>query len=202
MKLYDSTQAPNPRRVRIFLAEKGIEVATVQVDIGRGESREAAFLTKNPLGRVPVLELDDGSCIAETIAICRYFEDLQPEPPLFGREARERAEVEMWQRRVEFEVWGLIMSCFQNTHEYFKSRGPQVPEYGELCRERALARLAWMDEVLADREFVAGVAYTVADITLLCAIDFARVVRMRIRPDQRNLARWHEGVSGRSSAKA
>ena len=128
MKLYDSTLAPNPRRVRVFLAEKGITVPSVQVDIGKAENREAAYLAKNPLGGVPILELDDGTVIAESVAICRYFEETQPNPPLMGIDAKDKAIVEMWSRRTELEVALPIMQTFRNTHAFFKGRIPQVPE--------------------------------------------------------------------------
>ena len=202
MILYDSKVAPNPRRVRIFLAEKGIDVPTRQVDIGKAESRQPAFLAKNPLGGLPVLELDDGTCIAESLAICRYFEEQQPQPPLFGTDAKDRAIVEMWSRRTELELWRHVTGCFQNTHDFFKGRIEQVPAWGELCRKTARTRLAWLDGELAGRPFVAGERFTVADITLLCAIDFGRVVDIRIAPGQKNLARWHESVSARPSARA
>ncbi|MDX1642859.1 MAG: glutathione S-transferase family protein [Thermoanaerobaculia bacterium] len=202
MKLYDSRMAPNPRRVRIFLAEKGIEVPTVQVDIGKAENRQAEYLAKNPMGGVPILELDDGTVIAESVAICRYFEETQPEPPLLGTDAKDRALVEMWQRRMELEVAVPIMQCFRNTHDFFKGRIPQVPEYGEVMRDAAGKRMAWLDEELAGREFVAGDRFTIADITALVGIDFGRVTDIRIQPDQKNLQRWHEAVSARPSAKA
>ena len=202
MKLYDSAMAPNPRRVRIFLAEKGITVPIVQVDIGKAESRQPAFLAKNPLGGLPVLELDDGTCIAESVAICRYFEEIHPQPPLMGTDAKDRALVEMWQRRMELELFRHVTGCFQNTHKFFAGRIPQVPEYGEVCRDAARKRLAWLDGELTGRPFIAGERYTVADITALCAIDFGRVVDIRIAPEQKNLARWHEAVSARPSAKA
>ncbi len=202
MKLYDSAAAPNPRRVRIFLAEKGIQVPIVPVDIGKAENRQPPFLAKNPLGGVPVLELDDGSFLAESVAICRYFEETQPEPPLMGTDAADRARVEMWQRRMELELMRGVTGCFQNTHKFFAGRIPQVPEYGEVCRKAARARLAWLNDELADRPFVAGDRYTIADITALCAIDFGRVSDIRIAPDQKHLARWHESVSSRESAKA
>jgi len=202
MKLYDSTLAPNPRRVRVFLAEKGITVPSVQVDIGKAENREAAFLAKNPLGGVPILELDDGTVISESVAICRYFEETQPNPPLMGTDAKDRAIVEMWSRRTELEVARPIMQTFQNTHAFFKGRIPQVPEYGEVCRAHATKRLEWIDAELAKREFIAGPRYTIADITLLIGIDFGRVVKIGIQPEQKNLARWYEAVSSRPSAKA
>ena len=202
MKLYDSASAPNPRRVRIFLAEKGITVPVVPMDIGKAENRQPPFLAKNPLGGLPVLELDDGTCIAESVAICRYFEDTQPQPPLLGEGAKDRALVEMWQRRMELELFRNVTGCFQNTHKFFAGRIPQVPEYGEVCRNAARARLAWLDGALAGRSFLAGERYTIADITALCSIDFGRVVDIRIAPEQKQLQRWHEAVSSRPSAKA
>jgi glutathione S-transferase len=202
MKLYDAKTAPNPRRVRIFLAEKGIVVPVEQVDIMTARNREPAFRAKNPMGTLPVLELDDGTMIAESVAICRYFEEVQPEPPLMGTDATDRALVEMWQRRMEYEVFVPITQVFRNGHPFFAGRIPQVAEYGEVCRTHAVARLAWLDEVLADRPFVAGVHYTIADITALCAIDFGRVSDIRIQPDQQHLQRWHAAVSSRPSARA
>jgi glutathione S-transferase len=202
MKLYDSASAPNPRRVRIFLAEKGITLSLVPLDIGKAENRQPAFLTKNPLGGLPVLELDDGSCIAESVAICRYFEETQPQPPLLGIDAKDRAVVEMWQRRAELELFRNVTGCFQNTHKFFAGRIPQVPEYGEVCRSAARAPLAWLDGELAGRPFLAGERYTIADITLLCALDFGRVVDIRIAPEHKQLQRWYDAVSSRPSAKA
>jgi glutathione S-transferase len=202
VKIYDSSMAPNPRRVRIFLAEKGIEVPYQQIDIGKAENRKPPFLAKNPLGGLPVLELDDGTCIAESVAICRYFEEQKPEPPLLGTDGRDRALVEMWNRRMELEVLSPIAGAFRNTHEFFKDRIPQVPEYGRVCKESAQKRLAWLDEELADRQFVAGDRFSIADITAMVGIDFGRVADIRIEPDQKNLTRWHEAVSSRPSARA
>jgi glutathione S-transferase len=202
MKLYDARTAPNPRRVRIFLAEKGISVPVEQVDIVSAQNRSAEFRAKNAMGTLPVLELDDGTTIAESVAICRYFEEVQPEPPLMGTDAKDRAVVEMWQRRMEYEVFLPITQVFRNGHAFFKGRIPQVPEYGEVCRKHAEQRLEWLDGVLADRRFVAGERYTIADITALCAIDFGRVSNIRVTPEQPNLARWHAAVSSRPSAKA
>jgi glutathione S-transferase len=202
LKLYDSAFAPNPRRVRIFLAEKGISVPTEQVDIAKAANRQPGYLAKNPLGGIPILELDDGTVIAESVAICRYFEETHPDPPLLGNGAKERALVEMWQRRMEFEIALPIMQVFRNTHAFFKGRIPQVAEWGEVCRKAAESRLRWMDEELAGRAFVAGDRYTIADITLLVGIDFGRPSNIRIAPEQKSLQRWHEAVSSRPSAKA
>jgi glutathione S-transferase len=202
VKIYDSSMAPNPRRVRIFLAEKGIEVPYEQIDIGKAENRKPPFLAKNPMGGLPVLELDDGTCIAESVAICRYFEEQQPEPPLFGTDAKDRALVEMWNRRMEIEIFQTIAQSFRMTHDFFKGRIPQVPEFGAVCKETAKKRLAWLDEELAGRDFIAGDRYSIADITALAGIDFGRITEIRIAPDQKNLTRWHESVSSRPSAKA
>jgi glutathione S-transferase len=202
MKLYGSAIAPNPRRVRVFLAEKGIEVPSVDVDIAKAENRQPDFLAKNPLGGVPILEFDDGSILAESTAICRYFEETQPEPPLMGTDAKDRAIVEMWLRRIEFEVAFPIMQAFRNTHDFFKGRIHQVPEWGAACKKRAIKQLAWLDGEMSDRPFVAGDHYTIADITLLIGVDFGRVSDIRIEPEHKNLTRWYGEVSSRPSAKA
>jgi len=202
VKLYDSKTAPNPRRVRIFLSEKGIDIPIEQVDIGAMANREADFLAKNPLGRVPVLELDDGSHIAESIAICRTLEALHPEPPLFGTTPEETARVEMWVYRVEFNLAQMVFSCFQNTHDYFSKRIQQVPAYGEVCRENALGFLGLLDEQLGRERFIAGDRYTMADISAQMAIDFGKVAKIRVPDDAKNLQRWHEEISTRPSAAA
>ncbi len=203
MKLHETATAPNCRRVRIFLAEKGIDVPTVQVDLGAGENRAAPFRVKNPLGRVPVLELDDGSFLAESVAICRYFEQLQPEPALMGGDdPLEAARLEMWQRRMELEVSLPIMQVFRNTHPYFADKIEQFPDYGEGQRRHATKRLGWLDTVLADREFVAGPSYTIADITAQIGIDFGRVTGFKVTDETPHLLRWHRAVSERPSAKA
>ena len=202
MKLYDAKSAPNPRRARIFIAEKGLDIPTVQVDLNGKENHSPEFRAKNPLGGVPVLELDDGTCIAESVAICRYLEGVKPEPPLMGTNPKDRAIVEMWQRRMELEIFQPIANVFVHTHEWFKGRRAQVPEYGEACRKHVLSRMPWLDEVLATRPYVAGDRYTIADITALCGVDWGRVTNTRIPAVCTNLLRWHELVSGRASAKA
>lgn len=202
MKLYDSSTAPNPRRVRIFLAEKGIALPTEQVDIGARANLVPAFRAKNPFAQLPVLELDDGTCISESVAICRYFEEVQPDPPLFGVGARERTLVEMWQRRVELEFTNRVFLCFQNTSDFFKGRIPQVPEFGAVSKQRAEETLALLDGVLANQRYVAGERFSIADITALVGVDFGRVVKLRPDPGQKNVLRWHAEVSGRPSAKA
>lgn len=203
MKLYDAATAPNPRRVRVFIAEKGLNVPCEQVDIMKAVNRGEEFRRNvNPMGTLPVLELDDGTCIAETGAICRYFEEVQPDPPLLGVDAKDKAVVEMWNRRMELELFQPATLAFQQQHEFFKGRVPQVPEYAAVSKAKAEKTLAWLDGVLADREHIAGARFTVADIVALCAVDFGRVSKIKLQPDQKNLARWHEQVSARPSAKA
>jgi len=202
MLLYDTTTAPNPRRVRIFLAEKGIEVPTVQVDLVNRENRKPPFNEKNPMQGVPMLELDNGTCIAESVAICRYFEEIHPDPPLMGTDAADRAAVEMWNRRMELNLALPAMNSFRHTHAFFKDRIAQVPDFGASSKSEALATMAWLDGHLADQEFIAGDRYTIADITALCGIDFGRITGIKIGDEQKNLKRWHEAVSSRPSAGA
>jgi glutathione S-transferase len=202
MKIHEFTQAPNPRRVRVFLAEKGIQVPLEQVNLGTADNRKPEFLEKNPMGGVPVLELDDGTFIAESVAICRYFEDLHPEPNLMGKDAKEKAVIEMWNRRMEFEVLQMTAGSFRNTSDFFKGRIPQVAEYGAICKNAAVKRLEWLDGELANRKFIAGDRYTIADITAMIGIDFGRTTGIKIQENQKNLARWHAEVSSRPSAKA
>ncbi|MGO9603966.1 MAG: glutathione S-transferase family protein [Candidatus Binataceae bacterium] len=202
MKIYDFTGAPNPRRVRVFLAEKGIQVPYEQVNIATGDNRKPEFLKKNPMGGLPVLEFDDGTFLAESVAICRYFEGLHPEPNLMGKDPRELAVIEMWNRRMEFEILGLVAAAFRNTSDFFKGRIPQAPDYGEIAEAAAIKRFEWLDSELATRKFIAGDRFTIADITGLIGVDFGRASAIRIQPEQKNLARWHAEVSNRPSAKA
>lgn len=203
MKLIETARAPNPRRVRIFLAEKGIEMPTEQVDLGELEHKTEEFGRLNPMRRVPVLVFDDGSVLCETVAICRYFEETQPEPPLMGQGARGKAEVEMWQRRVELEYLFPVMHTFRHTHPHMaKLEVPQVPAWGEANRPRVMAMLEFLDSELAERPFIAGEDYTIADITALVATDFMKPAKIE-RPDRlANLARWYDAVSSRPSASA
>lgn len=202
MKIYEDRMAPNPRRVRIFLAEKGIAVPFEQVAIMKGENRSEAHRARNKLGLLPVLELDDGSHISETVAICRYFEELNPDPPLFGRTPKEKAVIEMWQRQVEFNLYVPIAMTFRHTHPAMAGHETQVKDWGELNRERAHKALHWLDDGLAGKDFVAGHHYSIADITALCAIDFGRIWRFAIPDECKNARRWYDAVSSRPSAKA
>lgn len=203
MKLYDGGRAPNPRRTRIFLAEKGITVPTEQVDILKFEHKTSDFAAMNPMQRVPVLVLDDGTCISESIAICRYFEALRPEPPLFGQGALEIAQVEMWNRRAELNFMFIVAHAFRHLHPSMKElEVPQIPEWGEANKPRAIDFLRVMDRELADREFVAGDRYTVADITMLVGYDFLKPARIATPDDLANVKRWYAAVSARPSAGA
>jgi glutathione S-transferase len=202
MKLYDSGRAPNPRRVRVFLAEKGITVPSEQVDIGAMEHKSPAFTAVNPLQRLPVLELDDGTVITESIAICRYFEGLRQEPPLFGRGAKEEALVEMWNRRLELNLLACVAAVFRHLHPAMQQLEDQVPEWGEANKPRVMEFLEFLDGELADRLYVAGDHYTVADITGLIAVDFMKPAKLAVPDELSHVRRWHGQVSARPSAKA
>ena len=202
MKLYNLKAGLNPRRVRIFLAEKGIEVPMVDIDMEAGENRTPEFLAMNPLGTLPVLELDDGTILTESVAICRYFEELQPEPSVFGRDPLERAQIEMWNRRMELEVALPLTRHFVHTHEFWIGRRVQIPEYGALCRDQALERMAWLDRELAEREFIAGDRYTVADITVQAGFVLGRATGIRIPETHAHLSRWYDAVTSRPTARA
>lgn len=209
MKFYDCKTAPSPRRVRIFLAEKGIELETVQVDLGSGEQFGSAFRRINPDCVVPVLELDDGRCISEVIAICHYLEELHPEPPLFGRTPEERAEVLMWNAKVEQQGLWAVADAFRNTAKGLVDKalpGPdsysQIPELAERGRARVQAFYQRIDARLADRHFIAGDFFSVADISALAVVDFAAWLKMTLPEDAVNVARWYATVAGRESATA
>ncbi len=203
MKLYNHSLAPNPRRVRIFAAEKGINLTLEEVDILAGQSRTPDFLAKNSSGGVPVLELDDGSHLSESVAICRYLEGLYPEPNLLGRDLREQADIERWNRRMELELFAAIGRTVQNTSPIFQGRFKQFPEYGEAQRSVVYQRLERMDRELNGHEFVAGDRFTIADITALVAIDIGgQLADIKIAPELAHLTRWHDAVSKRPSAMA
>ena len=203
MKLYDSRQAPNPRRTRIFLAEKGITVPTEQVDIMAKQHKTPEYAAINPLQRMPALMLDDGTVITESIAICRYFEVLQPEPPLFGVGAKEIALVEMRNRRVELGLFFPVAQVFRHTHPAMRElEVPQVPDWAEANKPRIIEFLHVLDGELKNTRFIAGDRYTVADITALCAVDFMKPAKVAVPDDCTNVKRWHADISARPSAKA
>jgi glutathione S-transferase len=202
MKLYDGGRAPNPRRVRIFLAEKGLDVPMEKIDLGTLQHKSAEFTALNPLQRVPVLVLDDGTVITESIAICRYFEALRPQPPLFGRGALEEAMVEMWNRRVELNLYSGVSAVFRHLHPAMKELENQIPQWGEANKPRVADFLALLNRELKDRLFVAGEHYSVADITTLVAIDLMKPAKLAMPAGMVNIQRWHGQVSERTSATA
>jgi glutathione S-transferase len=203
MKIIETRQAPNPRRVRIFLAEKGITVPFEEVDLMKGGLKTPEMTRLNPTQRVPILVLDDGTAISETMAICRYFEEMKPEPALFGHSAIGRANVEMWNRRMELGLLGHVSQAFRHTHPAMAHlEVPQVKDWGEANKQKALDALAMLDNQLASNAFVAGDAYTVADITTLVAVDFMRPARIALPETLTHVRRWHAEVSARPSAKA
>lgn len=204
MRLYQDPKAPNPRRVRMFLVEKGLAdgVELVEVSINDRKHQEPAFLEKNPLGLVPVLELDDGRLLRESVAICRYLEELHPEPSLFGTEAWERAQIEQWNRHAELELLFAVAQVFRNSHPFWEGRIKQAPDFAEIMREHLTRRFAWIDGELAGRRWLAGERFSIADITAICAIDFGRVSAIRIGDDTPHLKRWYDDVKARPSYKA
>jgi glutathione S-transferase len=209
MKFYDCAVAPSPRRVRIFLAEKGITVPTVQVDLRSGEHLRPEFRAINPDVTVPVLELDDKTRIADAIGICVYFEAMQPSPALMGETAEQKAVITAWQRVAERDGFYAVMEAFRNATPAFKTRalpGPhdyaQIPALAERGRTRIVNFFQQMDSRLGASEFVAGPRYSIADITTLVTVDFAKWVKLSIPEECRNLGRWHAEVSARPSASA
>jgi len=209
MKFYDCATAPSPRRVRIFLAEKGITVFTIQVDLRNGEQFSPAFRAINPECTVPVLELDNGTRIADIIAICRYFEELYRDPPLMGRTAEEKAVIEAWQRRVERDGFYATMEAFRNSTPGLKGRalpGPdsyeQIPALAERGRARIQHFFSWLDARLSDNEFIGGPQFTIADITGMVTVDFCGWAKLRAPEHLTHLRRWHSAVSARPCAKA
>jgi len=203
MKLYDSLRAPNPRRVRWFLAEKGVDdIEIVDIDLLKGAHKQKSFLDRAGAANVPVLELDDGLALTESIAICRYLESLYPEPNMFGRDAREAAVIEMWTRRVELGLANPLMLSVRHTHPALAVLENQIPAVAENHRGAADRALQALDVRLTDRDFIAADRITLADIILVCAIDFARLVRFRLPEDMGGLRRWYAAMSARPAAKA
>ena len=203
MKLYDGGRAPNPRRVRVFLSEKGITVPAEQIDLGTMQQKSGRYTAINPLQRLPALVLDDGTVLTESIAICRYFEVVQPNPILFGRGAKQEALIEMWQRRVEFHLLFGIAQVFRHSHPAMKQMEvPQIPAWAEANKPRVMDFLAFLDSELKTRRYVAGDQFSIADITGLVAIDFLKPAKLNLSGELINVARWHAEISARPSAKA
>jgi glutathione S-transferase len=203
MKLYDGGRAPSPRRVRVFLAEKGITVPLEPVDLGALAQKSPAYSAVNPLQRVPALVLDDGTVITESIAICRYFEALNPEPPLFGQGALEIAMIEMWNRRLELHLFAPVSHVLRHSHPAMaKMEVPQVPAWAEANKPRIEEFLGIFDRALAGRPFAAGDRFSVADITGMIAIDFMKPAKLAVPEACVNVRRWHAAVAARPSAGA
>lgn len=203
MLLYDGGRAPNPRRVRIFLAEKNVVVPIEPVDMSALQHRSEAITALNPFQRLPVLQLDDGTILTESVAICRYFEVLYPDPPLMGTDSADQAKVEMWNRRMELQFLNFVASAFRHTHPAMKEwEVPQVPEFGEANRPKALKMMEYMDKELATRAFLSGDRFSIADITAMMGMDMLKPARID-RPDHlENLMRWYKAVASRPSAAA
>ena len=203
MKLYNSAMpAPNPRRVRIFAAEKGISLPLEEIALAKREHKSDAFREKNSLGQTPVLELEDGTAISESVSICRYLEEIHPENPLFGRNALERAQVDMWIRRVEFVLMGPVGNFWRHAHPYTAKVVKQIPEFGESNREATAAAMRWFDRELEGRDFILGDYFSAADIMALCVVDFAKFAGLDMPEDTPHLHAWHKRMSARPSAAA
>ena len=211
MKFYDCAVAPNPRRARMFMAEKGIEVEKVEIDILGGENLQAKYLAINPRGLLPLLELDDGTRFDEVMAICHYFEELQPEPRLLGRTPIERAQIESLQRKMEFDGMIAVSEVFRNQHEQFAARGipggggaqiEAIPALVERGKQTLGRFFDGIESSLSTTQFLAGDAFTMVDITAICAIDFAAWVEISIPASNRSTLRWYDLVSQRPSAQA
>jgi glutathione S-transferase len=203
MKLYNSI-GPNPHVVRMFMAEKGLTIETQDVDLMAGDNRKEAHLARNPHGQMPTLELDDGSYVSEILAICEYLEDTNPTPPLIGANPKEKAQTRMWTRRVDLNVCEPLANGFRFSQglRLFKDRVVTVPEAADGLKKIAQDRLAWIDGQLADKQFLCGDRFTLADILLFCFLAFGGAVGQPLNPENKNIAAWFARVGERPSAKA
>jgi glutathione S-transferase len=199
VRLYDQPRAPNPRRVNIFLAEKGIEIERDNVDLMAGAHKQADYLAKVGMPQVPALELDDGTILTESVAICRYLEALQPEPNMMGSDVMEQVVIEKWQRLVEFRLFATVAACFRHTNPHLAVLEDQCADWGEVNRGRLDARLAEIDRRLEGRDWIAADRLTIADITALVAVDFLRVIKHPIPESYANLLAWVERMHARPS---
>ena len=194
--------APNPRRVRMFLAEKGIDLPETNVDMMKREHKSPEFRAKNSMGQLPALELDDGTCISETVAICRYFEETNPEPPLFGVTPVEKALVDQWIRRVEFAVMMPVGNFWRHAHPRTAALLTQFKDFGQSNAETYKGAQKYLDRELESRDFLVGDSYTMADICLLSTVDFAEWIGLPVEDEFANLKAWRERVKARPSADA
>jgi glutathione S-transferase len=203
MKLYDSLRAPNPRRVRWVMAEKGVtDIEIVQVGIMAGEHRTPEYRARVGLPHVPALELDDGTCISESLAICRYLEALYPEPNLFGRDAKDQALVEMWTRRCEFYMANPMMLVVRHSLPALAALEAQSPEVAEMNRTTAEKFMRTLDRRLAEHEWIVGDRFTIADIVAVVGLEFARLIRYQPPEEHAQLGRWLEACRARPAAQA
>jgi glutathione S-transferase len=209
MKLYDFARAPNPRRVVMFIAEKGLDIPRVSIDLSSKAQLSGDYARINAMQQIPALELEDGTVITESVAICQYLEELHPQPNLMGTTPLERAQITMWERRMEHHGQMAVADAFRNSNPFFKDRaisGPdnyeQIPALAERGTARVRKFMERLDGFLADRRFVAGDRFTFADITGFVAVDFARVVKLRPPPELAHLSRWFDEVADRPSAQA
>ncbi|MCK0163400.1 glutathione S-transferase family protein [Marinobacter sp. S6332] len=204
MKIFETKTAPNPRRVRMFMAEKGLldKAEFIEIDLQKGENLTPEYVARNPMKKVPVMELDDGTCISETMAICRYFEENHPEAPtLLGDTPIEKALIEQWVRWVEFYFFMPTGMCFQHTSGYFKDRMNPIKEWGEDCGKSVGKFMAFLDKHLADKDYICCNRLTAADINAFTTVAFARVVNIRILPEHTNLQAWYDSIKARPSAQ-
>jgi len=202
MKIFEEKIAPNARRVRMFLAEKAIDnIEYVQLDLKKGDNISREFKQMNPLAKIPVMELEDGSYLSESVAICRYFEADKPKPSLMGESPLQQASIEMWQRRCELYFMNLIGMGFQHSSGYFADRMTPVPEWGQECVKDAAKFLGLLNDHLANSEYISGDTFSIADITAFVSIDFARVIKIRMSEDHTHLKRWYDQINARPSAR-
>lgn len=202
MKLYSNRFAPSPRRVRMYAAEKGIALGIIEVDIAAGAAHSPEYLSVNPLGELPTLELADGTRLVESLAICRWLEEMNPEPPLFGRDARERATINGWVDRLMFHLYVPLVNVFRHTHAYWSTRTLQVPAWGEIEKRAVLGEFAALEAALADAEFLATGTLSMADIVAFTSIDFGKPSNLRVGDAHPNLKRWYSSINARPSARA
>ncbi len=202
MKLYTDRYAPSPRRVRMYCAEKGLPLELVEVGIASGETAAPAFRGVNPVGEVPVLELADGTRVTESLAICRWLEELNPAPPMFGRTPDERRDVNRWIDRIMFRMYVPTTHVFRNTAPFWASRLTQVPAWADVQRGVVLEEYAALDAHLAGREYVAGDAFTMADVVAFTTVEFGKLSKLRAAPEHVHLQRWFDAVKARPSASA
>ena len=202
MKLYSFSLAPNPKKVRVYLAEKGLQMPIEEIDAISGANRTPQFLAKNPLGGLPVLELDDGTCLPESLAIIEYFEELHPDPPMVGRNAFERARVRATERICELGVLGNVATVFQNTSPFFAGRIKQSADAADNGRARLAINLKVVDGLIGAHPFVCGAQPTIADCTLFAALEFATFAGLPVDAQFANVTRWHAAFKERPSAGA